>query len=519
MQDSRLPVVVSPFGPHQSLAFRVFNATARGGHLEALAIADEAEGIAAALGDERTARSARLARTYALTALNRLAEALAVGEPLARAAADSGPRTQEAKILADVAEVLVKLGRLDEGLHALARALALLDVAPRSSTRYVAAMSSVCEAARAADLYELADEALGGAITRAAGDQDYHSAADLQHAELLMEWGMRLDQIGETAEAAERFARGLALVRPWITVFPESKLTVVLYALGLARTGASAEALAITDPVLPPLRAEGAHHEARLAHLARGIARGDLGDLAGARRELVAADELADRPGQRLIFQFELARLAARAAPGETARIMLGALETQMAYLWRLRLDRRLMLRLSRRRAELERARAQADRAASSDALTGLGNRRLFDRRIDDLDDAGGEATALLLVDVDVFKGINDTYSHGVGDSVLRSVADVLRAHCRQGEAAIRFGGDEFAVFLHADLRRASVIAERIGRVIAARDWDATAPGLRVTLSMGLAAFEPGMTGRDLYDRADSRLYEAKRRGRNRLAA
>ncbi len=129
---------------------------------------------------------------------------------------------------------------------------------------------------------------------------------------------------------------------------------------------------------------------------------------------------------------------------------------------------------------------------------------------------AGG---SLLLIDVDHFKEINDRYSHGVGDRVLGEIAAVLRSHCRHDEVAIRFGGDEFAVFLAVGEEEARHIAERIRRVILARDWNTIMPGLTVTLSMGLAACRPGEPGRDLYDRADANLYVAKRGGRNQLAA
>jgi diguanylate cyclase len=95
----------------------------------------------------------------------------------------------------------------------------------------------------------------------------------------------------------------------------------------------------------------------------------------------------------------------------------------------------------------------------------------------------------------------------------------VLRSHCRQDEVAIRFGGDEFALFLATGEAEARKVAERIRRVIQARDWNTIMPGLRVTLSMGLAACRPGEPGRDLYDRADAHLYVAKRSGRDQLAA
>jgi len=125
----------------------------------------------------------------------------------------------------------------------------------------------------------------------------------------------------------------------------------------------------------------------------------------------------------------------------------------------------------------------------------------------------------LLLVDVDNFKNINDRYSHGAGDRVLREIADVLRAQCRAGDLAVRFGGDEFAVFVRGDLAAATRIAERIQRTVATYRWHEIAAGLRVTISIGAAPVRDGMDGRALFDAADLQLFAAKNGGRDQLVA
>lgn len=527
MTDPHLPAVKVPYGPFAHLALRVHDLTVKGRHPEALRLADETEWVAALLGDESTVRMIRVGRMYAFLALGRLDEALAVGESLVQLRDALGPRSSQAKLLADTAEVLIRLGRIDDGLRHLARAIAILEVAPRGTVRYVSAMSSMSDAARSAELFEFADECARVAIDEFSTDELYRSAAELQRAELLLEWGLRLEQVGRSGEADARFRRSVALSRHWAQFYAdepaeEAPLANALLALGLAKTGELDEALAIVGALLVPLREQGQMHEARLVHLAYAVVLRGRGRLRAARREFIAAGELADQPDQRLICQYELAtlavaeaELAATCAQGEATRIMMSTVRTQLDQMWRLRVDRRTMLRQARRRVELEAARIHADLAASSDALTGLGNRRLFDRHIEELD--GG--AVLLLVDVDRFKGINDRFSHGVGDRVLREVAAVLRAHCRVDEVAIRFGGDEFALFLRTDVCSAAVVAERIRQVIAARDWDDLAAGLRVTLSIGIAALTDGMTGRELYDHADRHLYVAKRTGRDRVAA
>jgi diguanylate cyclase len=511
-------VAVSPYGPLADLAFETYDLTAHGRHLEALAEADRAEFVVHLFGDHRTARVIRLGRVYALAALGRLDEALAVGEALvAETGEATAPLATKAKILADVADSLLRLGRIDDGLNYVARAWGLLEVAPRGTVRYVSAMSSLCDAARAAELFELADDCIRTAIeTFSTGaDPVYREAVLLQKAELLLEWGLRLEQIGRQEEAAGLFARSAATLDDWDELQESGPIGAALLAVGAAKTGRPELALDLIEKYLWPMREAGQKHEARLLHLAYGLVLRDRGDLAGAHREFVAADELAGLPGQHLLFRYELAQVAALESPGVATQTMFRALTNQLELLWRLRLDRRTMLRQAIRRVELEAARERADRAAASDALTGLGNRRLFDRLMGDLRGAG----ALLLIDVDHFKGINDTFSHSIGDRVLGEIAGVLRDHCRQGEVAVRFGGDEFAMLLKTGPVEAARVGERIRQVVVSYDWNVVAPGLRVTLSMGLATFADGTSGHELFDLADRHLYTAKRNGRNQLAA
>jgi diguanylate cyclase len=513
----RLPVLVSPYGPFADLALRVHDLTIRGHHAETLLAADEAEAITLMLGDHRTHRVSRLGRMYALNALGRLDEALRIAEDLiADQDGLSGPKATDAKILADTAGVLMHLGRIDDGLHYVARAMAVLDVAPRKGLRYFSAMASLADAARGAELFELADDAMRRSIESfETPDALYRSSAELTHTELWLEWALRLEQVGRTEEAAALIGKSVAVLEFWTAQGIDSPIGAALLAVGHAKSGRPAEALSVVGEMLPRMQAAGQHHETRLLHLAYGLACRAGGDWRAARREFRAGLELAVLRSQRLLFQYELAITASLEFPGEATQVVLESLRSHVEALWQLRLDRRTMLRQAYRRVELEAARTTADLAAASDALTGLGNRRMFDRRIDEVTHGG----SLLLIDVDHFKDINDRYSHGVGDRVLGEIAAVLRSHCRHGEVAIRFGGDEFAMFLTTGEEESRQIAERIRRVIAARDWNLIVPGLTVTLSMGLAACRAGEPGRELYDRADSHLYVAKRSGRNQLAA
>ena len=141
-----------------------------------------------------------------------------------------------------------------------------------------------------------------------------------------------------------------------------------------------------------------------------------------------------------------------------------------------------------------------------TDPLTQLGNRIAADEALDRL--APGDA--LVLIDVDHFKNINDTFGHASGDAILQHVAGFLRAQLRSTDDVCRFGGDELLIVL-----RESAESELAARVILQR-WQAQQPP--VTLSAGLAVCRPGERGRATLARADEALYAAKNGGRDRLA-
>ncbi len=516
MPADRLPVPLPASGPCLGLGLRVHHLMMCGRNTEALALADELEPVARILGDERTAATIGQGRMYALTSLERLPEALAVGDALLAGHRTAGLRANEAKALADTAEILVRMGRLNEGLYRLAAATVLLDGVRRGHARYGPALSSVCGAARSAQLYELADEV---ALVALEFCPDQTAGVLFQRAELSLDWALGLEQVGLDGDAARCFARTVELTRQWLvdnaTEVDDAPLATANLAVALAKLGRHAEAEELAVGLIMPMRAAGHDPEARKAHLAYGVVLRERGEYAAARREFQAAEELAEDVWQRLTFRYELALLAAAEHSDAAGREIRTALRTQAQHMWRLRLERRVMMQQARRRVELEAAQAAADRTAALDALTGLGNRRQFDRQIATVD----ESYALVLIDVDHFKSINDSYSHQTGDRILREVASTLLAHCRAEDTAVRLGGDEFALFLRTDPAGAAHVAERIRAVLAARDWTAFGAGLRVTLSIGVAQCARGMDGGTLYDRADRQLYNAKRRGRDQVAA
>jgi diguanylate cyclase (GGDEF)-like protein len=209
------------------------------------------------------------------------------------------------------------------------------------------------------------------------------------------------------------------------------------------------------------------------------------------------------------------------------ARVLLARLEIDQARIETAsaRIDAELQrLRARELEAEQNALRAHAEalgRAAREDALTGLQNRRAIDEalpRLIDRSRTGHGLLAVAMADLDHFKQINDRHGHGVGDEVLVRLAQLLRGNTRGADLLARVGGEEFIiVFGNTPIERAHDVCERLRQAVAHFPWSDLAPGLEVTVSVGLVAGAPGDAQQALIGRADAALYEAKRRGRNRV--
>jgi diguanylate cyclase (GGDEF)-like protein/PAS domain S-box-containing protein len=170
-------------------------------------------------------------------------------------------------------------------------------------------------------------------------------------------------------------------------------------------------------------------------------------------------------------------------------------------------------------RRELERdLRRRADR----DALTGLHNRSAFERELErELGLASRYRTlcAMLLLDVDSLKVVNDVHGHLAGDAVLRAVAMALRTRLRQTDIAGRLGGDEFGVLLpQADEAAARTVASEILEAARAHEISPGAPGTGASVSVGIALVKiPGLRATDVFRSADEAMYEGKNTGGDRV--
>jgi diguanylate cyclase len=172
----------------------------------------------------------------------------------------------------------------------------------------------------------------------------------------------------------------------------------------------------------------------------------------------------------------------------------------------------RLSLRLTQQKAQLR-------EMVQLDALTGLINKAHWHAELDLAYTRwrrGGSTAALMLLDLDHFKRINDEFGHPVGDEVLRHFAQLLREHVREADLAGRIGGEEFAVIVPGcNAAQAQALAQRLRAALSAQTVP-VAGGLRLTASIGIAEPDAGTSGAAAWlAAADEALYRAKREGRN----
>jgi diguanylate cyclase (GGDEF)-like protein len=246
--------------------------------------------------------------------------------------------------------------------------------------------------------------------------------------------------------------------------------------------------------------------------VAAAVGAQDRGDVAGAASRAEQAIPLLD-DYQPSLTTLAL-HLAAQVAGGETALRYARHLATLR---WKARLEVLGAARSRLAAARVLREGEQLTRQAYVDALTGLANRHAESRHLARLRRRGPlDRLGVVLIDVDFFKSVNDTYGHAVGDAVLRVIGALLQAAVRPSDLAVRLGGDEFLLLIDlpagADL---PLTAHGVVRAVSQHDWNSLASGLRVGVSVGQAVG----AARDvdaLIGTADEHLYRAKATGRGR---
>jgi len=172
----------------------------------------------------------------------------------------------------------------------------------------------------------------------------------------------------------------------------------------------------------------------------------------------------------------------------------------------------------------LEKAQKKLKKLAITDGLTGVFNHRFFkEQLIKEIirADRHKKQISIIMLDIDYFKSYNDTHGHPAGDSVLKSIAEILIKNIRNIDIAARYGGEEFAIILvETDKTSAGIVANKLKRLVEDYkfQYERTQPNGKITISMGVATFpDNGKTPDDLISLADQRLYRAKKQGRNKV--
>lgn len=261
-------------------------------------------------------------------------------------------------------------------------------------------------------------------------------------------------------------------------------------------------------------RADPSHRTARYTNLPPGDY---VLEMRASGRDGAAAGASLDVP-VHVVAAWHQTRLFKVASALLVLIVCWGAMQLRVHYIRRR--ERMLEAVIEDRTAELQASQGELKKLAYFDALTGLANRRMFTQNLERLLTPTGRqarAFALILVDLDRFKAINDTLGHDAGDALLVQAAGRLVSSVREGDSVARLGGDEFAILVsgHIDANSLEVLCGRVVDAVASPIVFAGRP-LDTSASLGVALFpDNGQTQDELYKAADVALYAAKRGGRN----
>ncbi|MEJ5945714.1 GGDEF domain-containing protein [Pseudokineococcus basanitobsidens] len=507
-------VVVDVFGPFDLLCDRAHQHYVDGDPAGTVRACDEALPLVRLAGDVASERFLCYSRGVGLRELGLYAEVVAQSQELLVLSA--GDPLWRAKALALLAEASAVLGRTSVALDHVAEGLDLVDAGGGGYNRMSAQMA-LGITLEALGLHEAAEGVLAGLVDPR---EPYRTMAVEEACAVRAAWAGIAGLLGDREEVGRHqlvvAERALAMRRAAVEAGDEGGVVRadVYCALALQELGDDAAAWALVgDPaVLDRLSPAGT--DRLVALVVRGRCLLAAGDVAGARRCL----DLAERTSRR--SRRDVWRWVAVEALGDADVLEHGphpgicrAREHARALLRRLRRDsagRTAELASRRHVRRLIDEREGVHRAALTDPLTGLGNRRALLEMVE----RGPDELGAVFVDVDRFKDVNDRFSHDVGDRVLVRVAELLTGACRSSELVVRYGGDEFVVLVADDPDAAEAIAQRVLEAVRVQDWEQLGSGLQVTVSVGVQRGAPVASA---LASADSALYAAKRGGRDRV--
>jgi diguanylate cyclase (GGDEF)-like protein len=450
------------------------------------------------------------------------------GDRMLERCTSDGEPAMTATALAFRAGYLLAVDEIDKSDDAMARAVTVLDGTDGPAMELVTALVQCALVYQRRRLWELCEEVLTRAEALLPQCEDPRLEPVVLHnlVEIELEWASALRELGDVDAARERSARGLEAARrlvevPMPELWQDYGLSMGLLLGSLAGSGApwSAERRA---QLLARLEAAGEPYFSGFVGLASALPALEAGRHADAAQAVAVALE-SFTGGNATSGRLLALRIAAEAeAAGDVSgrRAALGYGEQLAQLRWQ---DRLTLLGSVRTRLHAERMRADRDalvRDALIDDLTGLANRRGYARYLAARRELGNsDPLAMLTIDLDHFKLVNDGHGHAAGDEVLRCVGRILAGQVRATDLAVRVGGDEFLVVLEdASEAVGQGRAARIAKAIREERWLDVDPDLRVTASVGVAA-GAGEDPEALAHDADAALYRAKAAGGDRAEA
>jgi diguanylate cyclase (GGDEF)-like protein len=509
-------VPLGEFGPFDALADRAHRLYMDGFSERAVRVCRESAVVSTGAGDRITTRYLRYIEGISLQEVGRHQEAVTVARDLLADMEGDSDLMWRAKALALLAESAIQIREVSQAMDALAEGSGLVEKTRPGRYGHLSASMAVAMALRAVFLFEQSDALLLG--IRLGDDLEVNLLVVQERALLSAFWGTTLLVVGQVDAATPLFVKSAERAL-WMgriaRLLGNSEMAaraevVEAYALGrlghlelaAARVTAAIQGFSLRDELI----------ETHLSHLVLGQAATEAGDYDQARWHLMAALKNADSAKRDIWSAAAIEALAdlnvvehgSHPAIDLWKRLAREALE-------RVWVERHGRFAALRSRQQVRSLTAETDRishAALRDELTGLGNRQMMTNTIDGAD---GDLCAVF-VDIDEFKQINDCYSHAIGDQVLRRLADILTAQCRSGDVAVRYGGDEFVILVFGGGAAAQEVARRLHYAVRNALWEQVAPGLMVTVSVGVGRQVPAAGA---IAGADAALYAAKRAGRD----
>jgi len=509
---------ISDFGPLDYLADRAHQLYLSGYSERAVLACRAWLPMTRSAGDRATTRFLCYIEGVALQELGRHHEGVTVAMDLLTELDDDPDPMWRAKALALLAQSSTQVREVSRAMDALAEGSWLVAIAKPGSYIHLSASTAVALALREVFLFEQADELM--AAVRLGDDTEIDLLVVQERALLSAFWATTLLLVGRAVEAGPHLVRcaeqALRMGRI-AELSGNSEMLAraeVIEAYALSRLGYTDLAAARVNAATQRFRLRDDLVETHLARLVLGQAATESGAFGEARRLLGLALATADRANREVwaaaameaLADLDVAEHGAHPAVNRWKRLAREALER----VWVERDGRFTALQTRNQVRALTAETNRMGQAALLDPLTGLGNRHMMASAVK----RAGDDLSAVFVDVDEFKQVNDRFSHAVGDEVLRRIAVILRTQCRSDDVPVRYGGDEFVILVFGKGAAAEGVATRLHDAVRSAPWGQVAPGLKVTVSIGVGRAAPA---RGAIAAADTALYEAKRSGRDRV--